>query len=139
MAVEARSAKRCSSCGDDKRLSDFHKASNRPDGLNPQCKSCRSAYGRATYSVGVQRDKNLRANYGISLEDFEGMLWVQDNRCAICAEVLLPPGVCGAHVDHDHASGRVRGILCHDCNLGLGRFHDDPEALRSAASYLEAC
>jgi hypothetical protein len=43
----------------------------------------------------------------------------------------------GLHIDHDHATGVVRGVLCNDCNLGLGRFRDEPALLRKAADYLE--
>lgn len=62
------------------------------------------------------------------------MLSGQDGRCAICGVSVLPPKK--AVVDHCHATGRVRGILCPNCNLGLGHFYDTPALLWRALSYL---
>lgn len=63
------------------------------------------------------------------------MLATQGGRCAICREL---PGRKALHVDHDHASGRVRGLLCFRCNAGLGNFRDDPGTLKAALSYLSS-
>lgn len=69
----------------------------------------------------------------MDLERFEAMLILQSGRCEICtAEFTETP-----HVDHSHVTGRVRGLLCDSCNLGLGKFQDDPALLRLAAAYLE--
>lgn len=57
----------------------------------------------------------------------------QSERCAICREV---PAKGRLQVDHDHATGRIRGLLCGNCNKAMGLFRDDPERLRSAISYL---
>ncbi len=57
----------------------------------------------------------------------------QGNTCAVCVQV----GVERRHVDHDHRTGEVRGILCVNCNGGLGQFRDDPAVLRRAADYLD--
>ena len=62
------------------------------------------------------------------------MLDAQDYLCAICKGG--PDGRGRLHVDHDHESGRVRGLLCSNCNLGLGKFKDDPALVREAARYL---
>jgi hypothetical protein len=62
------------------------------------------------------------------------MLAENDNRCAICG---APPGEKRLAIDHSHATGRVRSLLCISCNNGLGRFKDDPALLRSAADYLD--
>ena len=59
------------------------------------------------------------------------MIVSQGGKCAICGYALYRP-----HIDHDHATGRVRAILCHLCNVGLGSFKDNPEALERAAEYV---
>jgi hypothetical protein len=56
----------------------------------------------------------------------------QSGVCAICGDGLATP-----HIDHDHVTGRVRGILCPSCNIGLGRFKDDVSRLKSGIAYLE--
>lgn len=81
--------------------------------------------------------------YGLTPAKFVAMLAAQRYRCAICKQPLV--GARDTHVDHDHAccpGGKscgtcVRGLLCSDCNNGLGRFCDDPAVLRRAARYLE--
>lgn len=79
------------------------------------------------------RDWNLRTKYGITQSDFVAMLLEQDGLCAVCHGEPLQ-GVL--HVDHDHATGKVRGLLCENCNRGLGLFQDNPHLLANAASYL---
>jgi len=74
--------------------------------------------------------------YGITKDEYEAMLAGQDGRCAIC-RVDTPGGKGGWHVDHDHDTKVIRGLLCHHCNIGVGQFKDDPEILRAAADYLE--
>jgi len=59
----------------------------------------------------------------------------QQNRCAIC-DASEPGGQGDFHVDHDHATGKVRGLLCSRCNTSLGLYRDSPERLRRAADYL---
>lgn len=65
------------------------------------------------------------------------MLSAQGGTCAICKSPD-PKGKGKFHVDHCHSTGRVRGLLCHACNLALGHMHDDPVRLREAALYLES-
>ena len=74
----------------------------------------------------------LKAQYGITPEQYTEMVVAQGGVCLICREVS--EGLC---VDHDHVTGKVRGLLCHECNMALGKMKDDPARLRSAAEYLE--
>lgn len=61
----------------------------------------------------------------------------QAGRCGCCARPLPSVGARGTHVDHDHTTGRLRGILCRHCNIGLGQFADDAARIRVAALYVE--
>ena len=87
----------------------------------------------------------LKAKYGLTLEQFEAMLAEQDNRCAVCGGEFDFESHNGVCVDHNHAccSGQttcgkcVRGILCGDCNQGLGRFKDSPDIMRAAIFYVD--
>lgn len=82
------------------------------------------------------RDRYLRAQYGITLEDFEAIVAFQGGVCAICKRVR-PPGSKPLHVDHDHITKRVRGAICYDCNHRVLGRQRNPELLRAAARYLE--
>lgn len=82
------------------------------------------------------RRNNLWKLYKMTLEDYEFQLAVQGGRCAICR--TAEPGHKGVFVvDHCHAGGHVRSLLCQGCNIGLGAFRDDPARLLAAAKYLE--
>jgi hypothetical protein len=74
----------------------------------------------------------LKARYGLTVADYERMLEEQRGVCAICGNEMDPP--C---VDHDHATGKVRGLLCKSCNWILGRAKDNPDIFRRAILYLE--
>lgn len=86
-----------------------------------------------------QRDKELRKLFGINTADYQRMLADQNEVCAICEkpETKLQNGVVRTlSVDHNHATGAIRGLLCANCNMGLGYFCDDPQLMRSAIVYL---
>jgi Recombination endonuclease VII len=85
------------------------------------------AYGKKYYPENYHRLK-----YGISREQFDQMIVAQGGLCQICEVELTRP-----HVDHDHFTGKIRGILCRYCNQALGFFRDSPQILRKAADYLE--
>lgn len=86
------------------------------------------------------RDSNLRSclkrYYGMTLEDYNAMLSRQSGRCAACGKAP-PVGGKRLYVDHDHATGNVRGLLCQHCNSAIGFAGDDVSVLRSLISYLE--
>lgn len=76
--------------------------------------------------------RNLKKKYGISLEEYLWKFDAQDGKCGICGEDKQ----YNLHVDHDHNTGRVRGLLCFHCNAGLGHFRDDRDKVLAAADYL---
>lgn len=84
-----------------------------------------------------RRDASLRQKYGLSRIDFDRMLAAQSSVCAICYESLAPGALLRPVVDHDHETGRVRGILCDRCNHALGHLRDNPEIARRASLYLQ--
>lgn len=110
--------KRCSRCEEVKPISDFSRRSRKTGALHSHCKECNRA--------------NMRSwAYGLSDEDHAALLQQQDGVCAVCREEGRP-----LVVDHNHRTGAVRGLLCADCNIGIGRLRDNPDYLRAAAEYL---
>lgn len=83
-----------------------------------------------------KRWNTIRNNYGLTREQYTELLTSQGNRCAVCAQPF--PSRRKTHVDHQHTTGGVRGLLCHHCNVALGSMADSPERLRAAASYLRS-
>lgn len=101
-------------------------------GFGSYCKPCHNARGKlAKEKVGGSRTYHLTRRYGITAAEADHMLRNQNGVCAICG--VAP----AAHVDHDHATGAVRALLCFNCNGGLGQFKDDPDVLRAAAEYVQ--
>jgi len=93
---------------------------------------CHNVRGRKNKELhhGSTRNYHLKRRYGIGVAEFDALLASQGGVCAICG-TLKPE-----HVDHDHAYGNVRGILCFNCNGGLGQFKDSPDLLQNAIGYL---
>jgi len=106
------------------------------------CKDCTRTRRRitqnSTNAVGLTRSRQyyLKRRYGITPEQWDAIWEAQGRRCGSCKS----PATDGKywHVDHNHRTGKVRGILCHGCNTGLGNFRDDPARLQAAIHYLEA-
>jgi hypothetical protein len=125
----------CTKCGKEKPHSDYSKHKQQKSGLHPRCKECRKEEHRlARKQPGHQakaRVNHLRNKYGLTLEQYDAMLLAQAGLCKICGNAEAH------HVDHCHQSGKVRGLLCINCNHGIGKFKDNPQLLRTAATYLE--
>lgn len=123
-----------------KPRSAFHRNRAQPDGITNFCKPCAKAHVRK-WRRGPGARRYRQRVYGLSHDEYTAMVEVQDGRCAICRQEPVRKSQYGTryplHVDHDHTTGQVRGLLCFSCNAGLGKFRDDPERLRAAASYLE--
>jgi len=89
---------------------------------------------RAKQSAAKKKDTRLRADYGITLADYQEMYDEQEGKCAICGGRAF--GGKLLHVDHNHETGKVRGLLCDHCNWMLGHGKDSPERLIAGAKYL---
>lgn len=96
---------------------------------------CSRCYEKRRHASHPDRIKNstLRNKYGITIADVRAL---QADGCAICGSHKRLRGK-DLHVDHDHSTGRFRGMLCHSCNVGLGNFGDDIERMKKAIAYLE--
>ncbi len=81
-----------------------------------------------------QRAGHLKRKYGITVQQYDALLASQGGGCAICGR--LPQPDVSLHLDHDHDSGQLRGVLCFRCNNALGDFDDDPALLQQAVGYL---
>lgn len=112
-----------------------------------RCPGCRETkpgsewWRKADYCKTCMAQRNRRAKilrvYGISIEQYDEMHRAQSGRCAIC--LTTKPGGFGGkhlHIDHDHETGRVRGLLCSNCNSAIGKLKDDPGLLAAARDYL---
>ncbi|HWC36647.1 MAG TPA: endonuclease VII domain-containing protein [Mycobacteriales bacterium] len=122
----------CPDCQMLRPLEDFPRNRSGRGGRGAYCKPCHNARGQASRQrlYGGGREYHLRARYGIGQVDYDRMLAAQNSLCAGCHKV--PP----AHVDHDHATGEVRGLLCFNCNQALGNLRDDLQIMDSLGAYL---
>ena len=136
--------RKCTKCGESKELeTGFYKTgrkNDKPDARHYECKECTKKRVTAKHNEDPlkARRAHLRRKYDISLEEYEQMLELQGNKCALCPATT--PG--GRHaqsnwcVDHDHVTGKVRELLCNDCNLVLGIIKDSPEHLGRMITYI---
>lgn len=147
--------KTCSKCKTEKPFEDFGRDKNRRDGHFPQCKICKRAGDASSRNAPERRERaaqrsrehyatkknmhvcaSLTRKYGISLDEYDRMLEEQGNECAVCDRTPEDNGRRLA-VDHNHSTGEVRGLLCDQCNVALGKLQDSPALLRNALAYLE--
>lgn len=112
--MSAAQEKKCSKCDESKSLENFYTK-------DKTCKRCR-------------KDISRRRIYGISTTEWEEIYNNQEKKCAICKKQFKNESK--AQVDHNHASGQVRGLLCSSCNLGIGHVKENPVFLLSSCNYL---
>lgn len=84
----------------------------------------------------VKRAGDVRRRYGLSLQDYNRMMEDQKGRCAICGELPTKGKGNTLHVDHNHKTGKIRQLLCHNCNLSIGYAKENTEILQSMIEYL---
>lgn len=151
-----RKTKRCTRCRKRKKTCLFSKRHASPDGVHLVCKECDCArlkrWRRKHPNAGkewfaahpgykeerlkkdplMHRRHHLGYAYGMSLEDFSSLFKRQGKRCAICRRKDFQPVV-----DHNHRTGKVRGILCYPCNSALGFLADSARKIKAALEYIE--
>ena len=122
----------CPDCQSAKPLAEFPRNRSGNGGYGGYCKPCHNKKGRDTYVrlYGSTREYHLRRRYGIGQAEVDAMTAEQGGLCAACRSDEP------AHVDHDHKTGRVRGMLCYLCNQALGNVRDDISRLEGLINYL---
>ena len=127
----------CYICKVEKKYSEFHVNKVQAHGIHFRCKECASKRNKELYDPELARKKGFKSKYGITLDDYDRMLKSQNNRCAICNSTSTGNrSQKYLSVDHCHTTGKVRGLLCHGCNAGIGYMKDDVEILDKAIAYL---
>lgn len=123
--------KHCPRCDKDLSVSEFNPS--RRDGYQSYCRLCQRAYREENFDRISRQNRNswYKYRYGITIEDYETLQAAQGGQCGICKadDVALV-------VDHCHKTNKVRGLLCDDCNVGIGRLRDDPWRLERALEWV---
>ena len=152
---------KCTKCKEIKSSSNFYPDKSKKLGIHTICKSCQKQQQknyrkdpekvlklrevsrmwrienpeRSKLSV---RNATLKKKYGIGIEEYNILLEEQNFGCAICESTDTKVSwSTNLHVDHDHDTGAIRGLLCQACNTSLGKMNNNPDLLRKAAEYLE--
>ena len=149
--------KKCSKCGDPKELDEFGNDRSRKDGKSHRCLACARMANTQWYkehpdkSIQATRrwqmrnankclDTRLRRDYGITREAYDAMVTLRSGLCDICKQPETSYSRGGKllklAIDHDHATGTIRGLLCRDCNTAIGLMRDQPTRFIAAADYL---
>src|SRR5262245_48991085 len=141
-------SKRCTRCRRVKPLADYYDQPRCRDGKHSGCKACMNAAVKASRKDPSSKARHhhycwrssIKRRYGMTEADYLRLLAAQDDVCAICGSPT--PNQRGnkkhLHIDHCAKTGKVRGLLCSNCNNGLGRFCDSIELLLKAVAYLRA-
>ena len=124
----------CKKCSDNLPLDNFYFNKNGKYKKQNVCKKCMNIYDYKT-----DKNSKLKRAYGITFDEYEELLSKQDKKCAICGidnngKYRNKPRAFA--VDHCHTTGKIRGLLCSDCNTGIGLLKDNINFLQSAIKYL---
>ena len=130
----------CKKCRENKPLTSYYKTTDRKSGYKTICKECIKSepvtQRKKDYMKTYGKEYHLKTSYNLTKEEYKILLEKQNHKCAICSvdEVNAIKGKL--YVDHCHTTGKVRGLLCHHCNTGIGMLKDSTNILALAISYL---
>ncbi len=128
----------CFRCKQKKPVSEFYKSNTRY--YQRECKSCtkerRSEWWRSEKGKRSSKNTKLKHKYGITIEQYEELLYACNGKCEICGAAFGKNGN-PLSIDHDHETGKIRGLLCDKCNLGVSHFRDNIDLMLAAAQYIE--
>ena len=142
----------CTKCGEIKDETNFRIRTNLKRGYHSWCRECESIENRKKYVPKPRRPKKevdvnkvkleakkriLKHRYSIDYDTYTKMYDDQDGKCKICGDIKDLGGNGGLLVDHCHQTIEVRGLLCNNCNSGLGKFKDNEELLMRAIEYIK--
>ncbi len=139
-------AKVCTGCFIEKPITEFYNLNRRNHcGKQSRCKFCQKYDDKLNYLKHYTPERRrrylLKEKYNMTIEDYENLSFQQENVCAICGNketnYTSNPQVTHLAVDHDHLSGRIRGLLCAQCNQAIGKFRHDINLLQKAIDYLK--
>lgn len=144
--------KACKKCGEEKLAAEFSTRASAKDGLQSWCRACTSAANRAHAKANPDRAQKRREKwraenpdhwgdagrwshimraYGLTKDEYETMLRDQDGNCASCGDLFTET----PHVDHSHATKKVRALLCRACNVSFGLLQEDPTRIERLVAY----
>ncbi len=149
--------KTCPQCHVTKPFDKFYRRKGAKDGRAPWCADCSGASRREWYAIPENRARvkenarqysiknrpkefarNLKRMYGLTVDDYHSLLLRHSFRCGICRVKFDKPKPLRPHVDHCHDTGKVRGLLCSNCNIAIGLLNDRVDVIQKAAEYVSS-
>lgn len=135
--INGRPAKVCTTCGELKLLSDFYQNEHNWMGILPDCKRCTTKHNYKNTSLNARfrraRSRIVKVK-NLSLTEYQELVDSQNGVCAICK---MKDKHMALHIDHDHNTNEIRGLLCKRCNSGIGMFRESLNIIKEAVNYLE--
>ena len=138
--------KTCAVCKEIKPFDSYYNSKTAKDGKGYRCKSCDDLARRKWRENNLESSKKssrrnqLWSTYRMTLDEYDVLFKKQDYKCAICVtkENKVSHNDCNFSVDYCHETGKIRGLLCNQCNRALGMFQDSVDILETATTYLKS-
>lgn len=144
--LDDQGRKQCPACKEYKDLTEYSPSKTHSYGVASVCKACIADMVSERYSLDYHRKRHLKVTYGLTEEEYNDLLSQQNNVCAICGNpetrrlgrtARTINNKFMLHVDHDHDTGKVRGLLCSACNQALGLLKENPDRIKALLLYVE--